>query len=816
MNKCADNQMFVRIENIIESLFLPIYRHVVHHFIFLLILFLSCGITLTAQSTFTISGSVQDEDSKEMLIGANVYLKENINGASTDANGRFSFSEKQGKYTLICSYIGYEHYEQAIVLNKNLTFNIKLKPVNFTGEVVEIIGGRIDKNVRSADIGLIELPMKRIETIPVLFGETDILKTMQLLPGIQSGGEGSNSFYVRGGGADQNLILLDNATVYNPSHLFGFFSVFNGDIINTAEILKGGIVPEYGGRMSSVLNITSKDGDFKNYKGELGIGLISARIKAEGPIQENNSSFMFAARRTYIDVLLKPISKGTEMEGIGYHFYDLNGKMTFRLSQKDHLFVSGYYGRDVFGFNPKDANMNNDINWSNGFATIRWAHFFNTKLFLNTSAIFTDYRFSIKAKEDIYNIKLYSGVQDWELRSDLTWAADPLNKVKGGVDYIFHTFTPSTASASSNEVDFNLGDPEKMYAHDLALYLQHEWDPLDWLKVVYGVRYTCFAQTGPFTRYKIDNIYDLNNIDSTMYGKREVVQAYNMLDPRINFRFQLDRTKSLKASYTLNHQCVNLVSMSSMSLPTDVWFPATDLVKPQRANQFSLGYFQNFARNTIETSVEAYYKFMDNLIEFSTGADIMNVVKTNYDHIFTFGKGKSYGIEFFINKTSGRFTGWIGYTLSWTTRNFDHIMDGKTFYARFDRRNDASLLLSYRLNDKWDFSAVWVFSTGNASTIPNAFYFMEGSIITEWGEYNAWRMPNYHRLDLSATLSLFKKQHTEGSLNFSIYNAYNRKNPYYISYRAEGNLSEGKLQINAQQISIFPILPSVSFNMKIF
>ena len=782
----------------------------------IILLMLMQPVFLVAQSAFTISGSVQDEDSHETLIGANVYIKENMNGISSDVNGRFRFTEKQGKYTLICSYIGYEQYEKIIVLNQNLTINIKLKPVKFTGETVEIFGDRVDKNVRSADIGLIELPMKRIEAIPVLFGETDILKTMQLLPGIQSGGEGSNSFYVRGGGADQNLILLDNATVYNPSHLFGFFSVFNGDVINTAEILKGGIAPEYGGRMSSVLNITSKDGDFQRYKEEFGIGLISARAKAEGPIQRDKSSFVLAGRRTYVDVLLKPFSKGTDMEGIGYHFYDLNGKMTFRLSPKNHLFVSGYYGRDVFGFYPKEVNTNSSINWSNGFATLRWAHFFNNKLFLNTSAIFTDYRFYIKAEEDIYNIKLYSGVQDWQLKSDLTWSPNPLNKVKGGVDYIFHTFTPSTFSASSNDVEFNLGDPEKMYAHDLSLYLQHEYDPLDWLKVVYGVRYNYFAQTGAFTRYEIDNIYDLNNIDSTKYGKGTVVQAYNMFDPRINFRFQLDKTKSLKSSYTLNHQCVNLVSMSNMSLPTDVWFPATTLVKPQRSNQFSLGYFQNFARNTIETSVETYYKFMDNLIEYRTGADMMNIAQTNYDHAFTYGKGKSYGVELFINKTAGRLTGWLGYTLSWTTRNFDEIMNGKTFYARFDRRNDVSILVNYQLNEKWNLSAVWVFSTGNASTIPNAFYFMEGRIITEWGEHNAWRMPNYHRLDLSATLALFKKQHAEGNLNFSVYNTYNRKNPYFISYRAEGNLSEGNLQIKATQVSIFPILPSVSFNMKIF
>ncbi|MDR0363625.1 MAG: TonB-dependent receptor [Bacteroidales bacterium] len=782
----------------------------------LLFLWLLGGALLaSAQTIFSIKGTVRDADTKETLIGANVYLKESLNGMSTDINGRFEIKERQGYYILACSFIGYIEFEQAISLNKDLTIDIDLNPSSFMGETVEIVGGRVDQNVRSAEVGLIELPMKRIERLPVLFGEPDILKTIQLLPGIQSGGEGSNSFYVRGGGADQNLILLDDATVYNPSHLFGFFSVFNSDIVNSADILKAGIPAEYGGRMSSVLNITAKEGDLQNYRADIGVGLISARAKIEGFIQKDKSSFILAGRRTYVDVFLKPFSKGTNFEGVGYYFYDLNGKLSFHLSEKDHVFVGGYYGKDVFNFQQKDDVMGVHMYWNNAFASVRWVHFFKPDFYLNTSVIFTDYKFAIDANESVFDMRLFSGVQDWTAKSHLVWQSNTLNKVKMGMDYIFHTFTPSSAMANSNEVGFDLGDPQKMYAHDFSTFIQHEWDPLSWLKILYGVRYNYFAQVGPFTRYQIDDIYNMNNIDSTLYGRESIVSDYHTVDPRINMRFQLDRTKSIKTSYTLNHQSVNLAAMSTSTLPMDVWFPSTELVKPQKSHQFSLGYFQNFMNNTIETSVEAYYKLMDNLIEFQTGANVANALKTNYDWLFTYGKGNSYGIEFFINKTAGKFTGWIGYTLSWTTRNFDDIMNGKTFYARFDRRHDVSILLSYKLNDQWDFSAVWVFASGNASTIPAAFYFMEGRIITEWGDYNAWRMPNYHRLDLSANWNLFEKKHVSGSLNFSVYNTYNRKNPYYISYRASGNLSERKLQISAYQVSIFPIVPSIAFNMKI-
>ncbi|MDD4848237.1 MAG: TonB-dependent receptor, partial [Bacteroidales bacterium] len=363
--------------------------------------------------------------------------------------------------------------------------------------------------------------------------------------------------------------------------------------------------------------------------------------------------------------------------------------------------------------------------------------------------------------------------------------------------------------------DFDMGDPMHFYADDVAAYLQHEWEPLDWLKILYGIRYNYFAQKGPFTRYTIDNVYNFNNLDSTYYAPGEVVQAYHLWEPRVNFRFQLSKTQSIKASYTLNQQCMNLAALFEMSMPTDVWLPATELLKPQKSHQFTLGYFKNLFDNKVEISLETYYKKMYNLLELKQNANILNSVHSNIDYMFTEGEGQSYGAELFINKTVGNFTGWLGYTLSWTNRNFDEILDGKTFPARNDRRHDVSLMLNYNLKDKWVFSVVWVFSSGNASTIPNSFYIIDGKLYSEMGEHNAWRMPDYHRMDLSATWHMFDKKHTAGDLNFSVYNVYNRHNPFFISYTAEGDLAAGKMQIKAYQMSIFPILPSVSFNLKI-
>jgi hypothetical protein len=781
---------------------------------YLIILLFLFPIFSFSQARFNITGTVKDANSGETLLGANVYIKENLHGSSTDETGKYVLNEIQGNYTLICSYLGYQDHSQKINLNKDLKININLISSSVSLESIEIKATREDRNVQSTQVGAIELEMKRVESIPVIFGETDILKTIQLLPGIQSGGEGSNTFYVRGGGSDQNLITIDGATVYNPSHAAGFFSIFNADVINTAEIYKGGLAPEYGGRMSSVLNITTLDGDKEKYKGKVGIGLLSSHIQAEGPIKKSSSSFMLAARRTYADIIMKPFAKGTDFEGIGCYFYDINGKLSIKLSPKDNLYITGYYGKDLLSFGSDTKSYSYDMNWSNGIGAIRWNHFFNNNLTMNVSATLSDYVLNMEAGEDAYAMSMFSGIRDYGVSTDITWQVDSLHKLKFGASYTYHIFKPSALEASSVDTDFDLGDVKNYYARDIAIFAQHEWEINSWLKVLYGIRYNYFAQIGPFTRYEIDNIYDFNNLDSTFYKRGETVYPYHLFEPRINFRFQIDKTKSIKASYTINQQCVNLLAMSEMALPTDVWYPATEYIKPQLAHQVSLGYFQNFLDNALETSVEIYYKKMYNLLELNPEANVTNAMKSNSDYIFVTGEGQSYGIELFANKTVGKFTGWVGYTLGWTTRNFDAIMDGKTFYARYDRRHDVSILLNYELNDKWNFSTVWVFSSGNASTIPNSFYFINGNIIIEYGEHNAWRMPNYHRLDLSANWKVKETRKVVYNLNFSVYNTYSRKNPYFISYTTSSNSETGVLQMKAYQISIFPILPSIAFNVQ--
>ena len=765
--------------------------------------------------TYTISGVVKDANTGSFLTGANVYFQENLNGSATDINGNYSFQDKMGTYTLICSFIGYDTVREKVILNKNIKINFKLKASTVNVEGVEIKVEREDENIKSTDISTIELSMKRLEKIPVIFGEKDILKTIQLLPGIQAGGEGSNTFFVRGGGSDQNLILIDGATVYNPSHAAGFFSVFNSSVINSAEIIKGGMAPEYGGRMSSVLNISTLDGDKQQYKEKLGIGLLASNIQAEGPIIRDVASYSFAARRTYIDLIMHPfLSNSKEFSGLNYFFYDLNGKLSFNLSDKDNIFITGYYGKDVFKFNAKDQSYNIDMNWENAVGVIRWNHILNKKWYFDMSGSISDYLLNVAGSEQTFTLAYSSGIRNFTVKEDVTWIPDSTNKIKFGLSHSYYIFSPSSAKITSSSEYFNVNTPSKLYCRDLVAYIQHEWQITNWFKVLYGLRYTYFEQIGPFTRYKIDNVFDLTNIDSTYYGKGKQVSDYNIFEPRLNTRFQISKNKSIKASYTLTRQYLNLAALTDLSLPTDVWLPSSELIKPQLTHQYSVGYFQNFLNNTIETSVEVYYRRMRYLLELNPKTNIGNIFNTNLDYAFILGNGRSYGIEFFINKTTGKFTGWLGYTLSWTTRNFNRILDGNTFYAHNDRRHDISLMMNYEMNEKWSFSLVWVFASGNASTVPNAFTIVDNSIYIEYGKHNGWRMPDYHRLDLSANWKVLKRKHFTGDLNFSIYNAYNRHNPYIISYVVEKNKEGNKFNVKAYQISIFPILPSVAFNMQ--
>jgi hypothetical protein len=763
-----------------------------------------------AQVRVTLSGYVRDAKSNEALTGATVYVNELGIGTQTNTYGFYSISMPAGTYSINFSYIGYATLNRSFPLASSQTFEAELQGRREIQEVV-VTSERKDENVRGTEMGTISLGMDKIKTLPVIFGESDILKTLQLMPGVQSAGEGNSGFYVRGGGPDQNLILLDDAVVYNTGHLFGFFSVFNSDALKNVTLIKGSMPANYGGRLSSVVDVTMKEGNSKEYHAEGGIGLIASRALIEGPINKGKGSFMISGRRTYIDLLIKPFTSG-QFEGSGYHFYDANIKANYKLGPKDRIYLSSYFGRDKFSFANEGQSFSAKIPWGNSTVTLRENHLFNDKVFLNTTLVYNDYKFSFEGAQNNFNVKLSSGIHDWNAKSDLDWFTSGNHHIKAGVAYTYHTFIPNQVSGRSDTTVFEPNNALQKYAHEAAAYILDEFDPAPWLKVNAGLRYSWFGQVGPYQ----SKTYNANEqpIDSTYYGAGKLVRDYGGFEPRLNLRFALNARTSIKASAVRSNQYIHLVSNNGSTLPTDIWVPSTLLVQPQRAWQYSLGYFQNFFDNSLETSVEVYYKDMRNQVEYRAGYVPTTLRDPELD--FVFGRGKAYGAEFFINKTKGRFTGWIGYTLSWTYRYFDQLNNGERFPAKYDRRHDLSLVGSYKLNKKWTFSSVFVFGSGNAITLPTAFYFVEDQLVAQYSKLNAYRIFPYHRLDLSA---VYTPQHTkprriQGSWVFSIYNVYSRQNPYFL-YIDSRSLGNGQFDLKVKQVSIFPILPSITYNFSL-
>jgi len=766
---------------------------------------------------FTVSGHVKDSASGESLIGATVYFKEIMKGVTTNTYGFYSLTADAANYTLVGSFVGFNDFRKSIKLDQNMTIDIELSSKIFTTKEVVITGERADENLQNTDMGTFDMPVEKIKSIPVLFGEVDILKTITLTPGVQSGGEGNSAFYVRGGGPDQNLVLLDEAVVYNASHLFGFFSVFNADALQHVELTKSGMPANFGGRLASVLDISMKDGNLKKYQIDGGIGLISSRLTVQGPIKKDTSSFIISGRRTYADLVMKPfIRKTSDFKHTGYYFYDLNAKINYKFSDKDRVFASAYFGRDLFNMDIEDDDLKMKMYWGNATATARWNHLYNPKLFSNASFIFSDYRFEFGTTMDMYDISLLSGVNDYNGRLDFTYIPATSHMLKFGIDYIYHVFTPNNASARSGDVELVVGEAVKLYSHEAATYINDEFSIGKKLKFNIGLRGSFFAHVGPFDRYIKDSVTSIV-IDTISYGKGDIVKPYWNVEPRASARFTLSPKSSLKASFTQNYQYIHLASPTTVSMPTDIWFPSTEIVKPQFGTQYSLGYYRNFKDNRIETSVEVYYKEMKNQIEYAEGALIEDNVNNNTDNNFVFGTGESYGIEFFVNKTIGRTTGWVGYTLAKTTRHFDEINSGDIFPAKYDRRHDISVVITHQLNEKLTISGVWVYATGNCATMPVSRYIIGGNIVSEYGPRNGFRMPAYHRADLSLTWypkSKKKTRRIEESWNFSIYNLYNRRNPYFIYFDVEGDILAGSASVTAKQVSIFSILPSISWNFK--
>lgn len=784
--------------------------------IWLIVLFsvlLLLSVNKIVAQNFTVSGIITDASTNEPAAGATVYIKENRKGTAANEKGFYSLSLPKGNYTLVISFIGFNEQQIPFELNKNTKINSKIEPAVITAEEFTIIGEKENKNTDEAVMSTVELKMDKIKTLPAIFGEVDVLKTIQLLPGVQNAGEGNSGFYVRGGGPDQNLILLDGATVYNASHLFGFFSVFNADAIEDVKLVKGGMPAEYGGRLSSVLDISMNNGDMKKFKVDGGIGVISSRLTIQGPIKKDTAAFLVSARRTYAGDLAQPfVNDSSKFKGSNYYFYDFNAKFNYILSSKDRLSLSGYLGRDVFTFKNSDDGFELNTPWGNSIVALKWSHIFNDEFYGDVTASFTDYRFKVTAKQDQFEFGLYSGITDYNLKADYTYLPSILHKIKFGGAYTFHKFTPNSAEVSSADVEFNTGDIIVNYANEGALYVSDEWDISEKFKIQPGLRYTVYQHIGPFKRYNNDERGA--PIDTVEYGKGETVKLYQGLEPRFITRYAFNDKTSVKASFAQNYQYIHLATLASVSLPTDQWIPSTEVTKPQFSTQYAIGYFRNIFKNKWETSVEVYYKDMKNQVEYKDGMMPQDDGGTNVDNNLTFGKGWSYGTEFFLKKKVGKFNGWIGYTLAWTKRQFDDLNNGKPFYPRYDRRHDASVVFNYEISDRLTFGATWVYASGNALTLPSARYIIEGKIVNEYGERNSYRMEAFHRMDIALTLNGKETKRFKSSWNFSIYNLYNRKNPYFIYFSNEGNVYNGSLDIKAKQVSLFGIIPSISWNFS--
>ena len=778
-----------------------------HFFLLVIALF---SFSILAQNNYTISGYVQDESSGENLIGVSVYNKQTYKGTASNQYGFYSLTLPQGDYVIIYSFIGYKSITENITLHKNTRLNVSLTSDAIIKEEVIVTGERLDKNVSSSNMSQAKIEVNNIKQLPVILGEVHIMKAAQLLPGIQSGGEGNSGLYVRGGGPEQNLILLDEAVVYNAAHLFGFFSVFNADAIKDINIIKGGMPAEYGGRLSSVLDISMKDGNNKKYEVDGGIGLLSSRLTIQGPVQKEKSSFIVSGRRTYIDLLSKPfMSKDNPFNGSGYYFYDLTTKINYRISDKDRLYLSGYFGRDVFSFGNTDNGIGIEIPWGNATTSLRWNHLFNDKLFMNTSLIFSDYRFEFNIAQSEFELKIFSGINDWNTKVDFLYQPNQRHTIKFGSNYTYHEFTPGNASGRSGEVVFEPDEIFKQYSNEGALYLSDDFEVSESLKIHAGLRYSSFQHSGyiSFRDY----------VKNDFTGNKD---NYRHIEPRLSFRYRLNTSSSIKGAYTQNYQYIHLASTSSVSLPTDLWVPSSAGIEPKFADQYALGYFKNLKDNMYETSVEAYYKEMTNLLEYKEGVLPEDNTNSSSDDAFAFGDGDSYGIELLIKKNKGKTTGWIGYTLSKTTRYFNEVNDGIAFPAKYDRRHDLSITATHKLSDKWTLSSVFVYATGNAITLPNERYVIGENVYTEFTSRNGFRMDPYHRLDIGATYTPKKKKKFQSSWNFSIYNLYSRKNPYFIYFALEandgddGSFAEGNVTPKAYQVSIFPILPSVTWNFN--
>ncbi len=785
-----------------------------HLFILLWSLFATASF---AQDKFTLSGVLTDGESGETLIGATVYVPQIGEGTTTNEYGFYSISLPANQpFQVEFSYIGFQNTTREINLSADQKMDIGLGEGLELQEVV-VKANSYQEQLRSTEMSVEQISTKEVKTLPSVLGETDILKVIQLKPGIPSGGEGTTGLYVRGGGQDQNLIVLDEAVVYNPNHLFGFFSTFNTDAVKDLKLYKGGFPPQYGGRLSSVIDVKLKEGNNKRFSGAGGLGIISSRLTLEGPIEKDKSSFIVSGRRTYFDLITRQVNKANEdvednQPIPDYYFYDLNTKINFKLGEKDHLYLSGYFGRDQFGFD--NENFNFGFNWGNVTSTARWNHQFNPKLFSNTTVTFSDYRYKISNEIVGFSFNLDSKIRDVNLKTDFYQNLNSKNTLRYGASVTYHEFTVGRLKAGSDDGEISFSGGNEYDGIEYGLYISDDWEASPRLKVNGGLRLSGFSNDGTF-----------------YYG----------LEPRVAANYKVTNSFSLKGSYARMNQYVHLVSNSGLSLPTDVWYPSTKLVEPQTSDQVAVGgssLFKLFGTELFLTN-EYFYKLLDKQIDFIDGAELF--ANDELEQEFVFGDGYAYGGEISLEKRTGDLTGWIGYTYSKIRRgNFfgpkGDVMEGRYFAPRYDRRHDISIVGMYKINERFRAGATWVYGSGDLSWLPSGRFTFQDvggadfqAVVPSYGDRNTFRLPAFHRLDLNLIIKLgLKKKRKnpnrrwESDLTVSVINAYDRRNAFFIFLDVEfaermdndGNLIDLPTGVTAKQVSLFPILPALTYNFK--
>lgn len=750
---------------------------------------------------FSISGKMSDQYSGEALVGATIFVKELKTGAVSDVYGNYSLTLDEGSYTLVYSYIGYSTVEKQIELKNDQRISLELQPRQHQLKEVEITSEKNDKNVVKPEMSTFRMDIRTIQRIPALMGEVDVIKAIQLLPGVQSVGEGSSGFSVRGGAPDQNLILLDEATVYNASHLMGFFSVFNNDAIKDVKLYKGDIPANYGGRLASVLDVRMNEGNSKKFEVNGGIGIIASRLTVEGPIVKDRSSFVVSGRRTYADIFL-PLSSNKALQNNRLYFYDLNAKVNYRINDNNQVFLSGYFGRDVF------KNSFAGMKWGNETATFRWNHLFTKQLFSNFSVIYSNYLYNLGTPAGNNNsFEWTSNLRDIGAKGDLSYYLNTRNTIRFGASVTYHMFSPGNARGIGDETVFADVTVPDNYAFETGIYGSNEQKFGEHFTVKYGLRFSMFQNTGPGTVFHYDSAY--NAIDSTVYKGGVLYNTYAGVEPRLGFLYDFDSRQSVKASYARTNQYLQLAQNSTVGTPLDIWFPSSPNVKPQVADQVAVGYFRNFRRNTIETSVECYYKWMQNVVDFKDFAQLL--LNNKLEGEIRTGKAWSYGIEFLVRLNEDKFSGWVSYTYSRAFRQIPEINGNTPYPAPYDKPNNISAVINYVISKRFTVSANWVYATGAPVTFPTGRAMIGGKIVPIYSDRNQYRYQDYHRLDLS--LSFFSKEKPgrkfKWDLNFSVYNAYNRHNTWSINFTQDNtdpNVSY------AEKVYLFGIIPSVTFN----